>query len=242
MRTRLVLITALLTAVLAACGGGSSKSSSTTTSPTTATSTPSSTAAGSDPAATARAQKLVLTQADFPAGWTGTPAAADTPEAKAAGQQFATCAGLSGESAQSADVKGDDFNMGSPATMVSSETRIIKDDSTYKKDVESLKSGKFQPCLQDFLTKSLASATGGATPTNVQVSPLTTDKFGDVTVGIRMSAGITVGGQTATLVVDAVVLGKNKAEVQTAFINLAQPFDPALEKSLIGKLGAKLDA
>ena len=232
----------LLALILAACGGGGSKSSTTTSAPTTATSAPSSTSAGSDATATARAQKLVLAQADFPAGWTGTPAAADTPEDKATNQEFATCAGLSGESAQTADVKGDDFSNGSPATQVGSEAQIIKDESTYKKDVDALKGGKFRSCLQDFLTKQLAKATGGAAPANIQITPLSTDTFGDVTIGFRMSAGLTVQGQTVTVVIDAVAMGKNKAEITGTFSNLAQPFDQTLEKSLIAKLGAKLNA
>ncbi|MBV9042985.1 MAG: TlpA family protein disulfide reductase, partial [Acidimicrobiia bacterium] len=66
MRLRILSIVPLLALTLAACGGGGSKSSTTTSAPTTATSAPSSTPAGSDPAATARAQKLVLVQADFP--------------------------------------------------------------------------------------------------------------------------------------------------------------------------------
>lgn len=232
----------LLALTLAACGGSSSKSSTTTSAPTTATSAPSSTSGGSDAAATARAQKLVLAQADFPAGWTGSPAAADTPEDKAANQEFATCAGISGEASRSADVKGDDFSNGSPATQVGSEAQIIKDEATYKKDVDALKGGKFRSCLQDFLTKQLAKATNGAAPANVQITPLATDTFGDVTIGFRMSAGLTVQGQTVTVVLDAVAMGKNKAEVTGTFTNLAQPFDQALEKSLVAKLGAKLNA
>lgn len=243
MRARLVLITTLLAVVVAACGGsGGSKSTTTTAAPTTATSAPSSTSGGSDAAATARAQKLLLTQSDFPAGWTGTPAAADTPEDKSANQEFATCAGIAGEASQSADVKGDDFSNGSPATQVGSEAQIIKDEATYKKDVDALKGGRFRSCLQDFLTKQLAKATGGAAPANVQITPLSTDTFGDVTVGFRMSAGLTVQGQTVTVILDAVAMGKNKAEVTGTFTNLTQPFDQTLEKSLIAKLGAKLDA
>lgn len=184
----------------------------------------------------------MLVQADFPAGWTGTAPTADTPEEKAANQELNSCTGSSSDESKIADVKGDDFGMGSPATMVGSEAQIAKDEATYRQDVAALKGSKFQPCLQTFLTKALTQAAGGATPTNVQVSALSVPTFGDVTVGLRMSAGLTVAGQTVTIVVDAVAMGKNKAEVTGSFTNLSQPFDPALEKTLIDKLGAKLEA
>jgi len=131
VRNRLVLIAPLLALVLAACGGGGSKSSNTTSAPTT-TSSSTPTTAGSDAAATARAQKLVLVQSDFPAGWTGSPPTPDTPEDKAANQEFAACAGASGESDKVADVKGDTFSMGSPATQVGSGAQIVKDEARYR--------------------------------------------------------------------------------------------------------------
>ena len=53
---------------------------------------------------------------------------------------------------------------------------------------------------------------------------------------------MTVQGQSLTLVLDVVLMGKNHAEVTGTFSNLAQPFDQALEKTLIDKLGAKLNA
>jgi hypothetical protein len=183
----------------------------------------------------------VLVQADFPTGWTGTPATPDTPEDKANNQEFATCTGASGDAANIADIKGDDFSMGSPGTQVSSEAQISKDEASYRKNVDALKSSKFQPCLQTLVTKALTKALGSA-PTNVQVAPITVPSFGDVTVGIRTTAGITVQGQNLTVAVDQVAMGKNKSEVLATFTNIAQPFDANLEKTLIDKLGAKLEA
>jgi len=180
-------------------------------------------------------------QADLPAGWTGTPASPDTPEDKANNQEFAACVGSTGDQAQIADVKGDDFSMGSAATQVGSEAQIVKDDASYRKDVAALKGPKFQTCIETLLTKALTKAAGSA-PANVQVAPITVPTFGDITVGMRMTAGITAAGQSLTIVVDAILMGKNKAEVTATFSNLAQPFDQALEKTLIDKLGAKLNA
>jgi len=229
--------------MLAACGGGGgSKSSDTTAAPETTTTASSTTAAaGSDAAATAKAQKLVLVQSDFPAGWTGTPASPDTPEDKADNQELANCAGLADESAQTAHVKGNDFSMGSPVTSVGSEARILKDEASYRKNVAGIKGSKFQPCIEALLSKTI-TRDAGSPPTNPQVTPISVPTFGDVTVGLRVSAGITVQGQSLQLVLDVVLMGKNHAEVTGTFSNLAQPFDQALEKTLIDKLGAKLNA
>jgi len=228
--------------MFAACGGGGSNSSSTTSAPTTSTTASSSSgSAGTDPAAVERAKKLVLVQADFPAGWTGTPAEADTPDDKASNRELADCVGLSGDKAQVADVKGDNFSQGSPVTAVGSEAQIVKDEATYKSDVAAIKGSKFVPCLQQFLVKEIGRQAGTA-PANPQVSTFPVSTFGDVTVGVRMSAGITVQGQTLNLVLDLVLMGKNKAEVTGTFSNVGQPFDQALEKTLIDKLGAKLTA
>ena len=140
-----------------------------------------------------------------------------------------------------ADIKGDDFSMGSPVTQVGSEAQVLKDEATYRKDVAAIKGPKFQPCVQALLSKAITKEAGSA-PANPQVSPITVPSFGDVTVGLRMSAGITVQGQSLTLVLDVVLMGKNKAEVTGTFSNVGQPFDQALEMSLINKLGAKLNA
>jgi len=237
VRIRLVSIAPVLALVLAACGGGGGKSSSTTSAPATTASTASS-AAGSDAAATARAQKLVLVQADLPSGWTATPSKADTSETKATNKELSTCVGTSGEEAQSADVKGDDFSMGQ-GTQVSSEAAIVKDEATYRKDVAAIKGPKLQSCLQDFLNKQLSKAVGSA-PGSLQLTPLTVPTFGDVTVGKRLTASITAQGQTFNVYVDFVEMGKDKAEVTASFSNLGQPFDAGLEGSLLEKLGSKL--
>jgi large exoprotein involved in heme utilization and adhesion len=183
----------------------------------------------------------VLVQSDFPAGWTGKAPTPDTPEDKANAAEFSACMGMSGDDAHSADVKGDEFGMGSPGTQASSQAVIIKGEASYRQDVAALKGNKLQPCLQTLLTKALTKVVGTA-PTNIQVTPLIVPTFGDVTTGLRMSASLSVQGQNLTVVVDALLIGKNKAEVTGTFTNIGQPFDLALEKTLIDKLGAKTNA
>ena len=55
-----------------------------------------------------------------------------------------------------------------------------------------------------------------------------------------MTAALTAQGQTINVVVDFVLMAKSKAEVTASFTNLGQPFDPALETSLINKLGTRV--
>lgn len=178
-------------------------------------------------------------QADFPAGWTGTPSNT-SPDQKAANKELDACIGTSGDDAKSADVEGDDFAMGQ-GTQVGSEAQIVKSEATYKSDVAAVKSPKLQSCLQDFVTKELTKAVGTA-PGSVQLTDLPVKSFGDVTIGKRLTAGLSAQGQTINVIVDFVLMAKNKAEVTGSFTNLGQPFDQTLETTLIDKLGAKLDA
>jgi hypothetical protein len=237
VRLRILPIIALLGLIFAACGGGSSKSSSTTLAPTTTAAASTPTSAGSDPAAEARAKNLVFVQGDFPPGWTATPST-NSPQDKALSGELDACIGTSGADAKSADVNGDDFSMGQ-ATQVSSEAQITKSEATYKSDIAAVKGTKFQPCLQQFVTKALTQAVGSQ-PASVQLTDLDVGTHGDVTIAKRMTAGLTAQGQTLNVVVDFVLMGKNKAEVTSTFTNLGGPFDQALEKSLIDKLGGRV--
>ena len=236
MRNRLVLIAPLLALVLAACGGGGSKSSSTSAPTTTASTAPPTTASAA--ADTALAQKLVFAQTDFPSGWTASPPTPDTPEDKANSKELSACVGTAGDEAHSADVKGNDFKQGA-LTQVGAEAQIVKDEATYRSDVAAVKGPKLQPCLKDFLTRALTKALGSA-PTSVQVSSLPTRSFGDVTVGLRLTLGLAVQGQNLTLYLDAVLMGRYRAEVTSTYSNVGSPFDSALEGTLLNKLGARL--
>jgi len=235
VRIRLVSIAVLFVVVLAACGGDDKESSSTTTAPTTST-----TAKPAGSADQARAQKLVFVQGDFPPGWTATPPEPRTPEEKADRQELATCSNTTGEASTSATATGDTFATG-PTTQVLSEAKIVKDDAGYKQDVAALNNPKLLPCLQAFLTKGLAREIG-STPTSVEITSISAPKFGDATVANRMKAAAMVQNIPLTIFVDVVLMAKNKAESTGTFINVGQPFDQALETSLINKMGERINA
>jgi hypothetical protein len=236
VRIRLVSIAVLFVVVLAACGGDDKESSSSSTSaPTTSTTTK---AAGS--ADQARAQKLVFVQSDFPPGWTATPPEPRTPEEKADRQELATCSATPGETSTSATATGDTFATG-PTTQVLSEASVAKDDAAYQQGVAALNSPKLLPCLQAFLTKGLAREIG-STPTSVEIASISAPKFGDATVANRLKAAATVQNIPLTIFVDVVIMAKSRAQSTGTFINVGQPFDSALETSLINKMGERLNA
>jgi hypothetical protein len=228
--------------VLAACGGNDNKSSTTTTTAASATTT--STAAGAaqqarDAVAEARARKLVLVQADMPPGWAAEAAKPDTPEETATSNELSACAGLSADADDAANVNGDTFSMG-PTTQVMSSADIVREERRYREDLLAVKGSKLQPCLQDFLTKSIGRELGNA-PTGVEFTPLTVPSFGDSTVGYRLKANVTASGVALTLYFDLVLMAKDRAEVSATFLNIGQPFDNVLETSLLNKLGTKLN-
>ena len=239
MRLSILSAVILLALTGAACGGGGSKSSTTTVASTTTSVASTPTSAGSDPAAVSKAQKLVFVQADLPPGWTATPSS-NTPDDQALSNELDACIGTSGPAGRSADVNGDDFTMGQ-ATQVSSQAQIVKSETTYRSDIAAIKGPKLQSCLQDFATKAISKAAGGP-PASLQLTDISVPTFGDVTIGKRVTAAISVAGQSLNIYVDFVLMGKNKAEVTGSFTNAAQPFDQALETTLINKLGAKLNA
>jgi hypothetical protein len=236
VRTRLISLCVLLALGLAACGGGnSSTSTSSTTAESTAPSTTASPAGDTD-----LAKKLVFVQGDFPAGWTAKPAdQTQTADDKATSKELSDCVGTSGEAQESARWKGDDFSMGQ--TQVGSEATVVKDEATFQKDVEAIKGSKLQTCVKDTFNKELAKQLGSA-PTSLDVSTLDVPKHGDLTTALRMKVGASVQGVGITLYLDVVLMGKRRAETTATFLNLGEPFDPALQTTLVDKLGARVDA
>jgi len=185
------------------------------------------------------AKKLVLVASDFPPGWTGKPDDQTTsPEDKVGSDAFSACVGTGRDETRTATWTGDTFSMSDDE--VSSETNVASDKAVYRKDVDAFKSPKLGDCVKTLFTKLLTEQLGEA-PTSFEVSPLDVAKHGDATVGIRMtlSLGPPVND---TFYVDVVFIGKDRAEVTSTFSSVGQPMDAALQKSLIDKQGARLNA
>jgi hypothetical protein len=237
MRSRLAVAVTVLALVFAACGGGkSNKSSSTTSAPGSATT------AGGGPSTTTPAalNGLVLTAADFPAGWTRTAADQSTSASdKENNDELATCAGIATTDKDAASIDGDTFNQ-TQNTEASSEAALRKDNATYTKDAAALKGDKLTPCIKQVFTKVLTKEIGQA-PTSIDVTSLSVPSHGDVSVGRRAIVSLNAQGVSLSLYLDFVFLGKAKRELTLTFLNTGKPFDEALERTLIDKVGARLD-
>lgn len=219
MRTRLICVCVVVSLGFAACGSDK---------PTTA----------SPEADTATAKKLVVAASDFPPGWTAKPRDQESSaDAKASSKELSDCTGTTGEESVSARWAGDKFSM--EKVQISSNANLVKDKAAFRKDVDGLKGPKLQPCIKDAFTKLLTKELGTA-PTSVEAARLTVPKHGDVAVGVRLT--VTAGPAAKSVYFDLVRMGKSRAEVSATLISAGQPIDPALEKSLLDKLGRRVDA
>jgi hypothetical protein len=183
-----------------------------------------------------RLADLVLIASDLPDGWSGT-----TPDGSdaAAAEELAACAGASGKAATAAEFSGQDFAKDSD--QISSEALLVKDDAAYAKDVAAVKSDRFITCLKEQVTKEVQPSLAGRT-LSIDVADLAVPRHGDVSLGRRLTVTVQGGGDTLKLFADFVVLGKKRIELSASFLGVGRPIDDALRTSLIGKLGARLDA
>jgi hypothetical protein len=228
-RKMLAVIVVTLAVALAACGGDKKPASSGST----------------DTAAAdrAKAEKLVLVQADFPVGWAGTTAQPDTAEDDEQGAALAECAGAVDPAvAESATVTGKDF--AKDTAEVSSEVTYVKTTEQAQTDLAAITGSKLESCVKDFagdlLQKELEGS--GATLERFDFDRIETDKVGDATEAFRMTATVSAGGQTLRIFIDLIFILKDRAEISLSFSEVGKPFDQALQKSLLAKMGAKLSA
>lgn len=186
----------------------------------------------------ATAKKLVLTASDFPPGWTAKPRDQErSADDKASAKELSDCTATTGDESESARWAGDGFKM--EKVQINSSASLVKDKALFRKDVDGLKGPKLQPCVKDAFTKLLTKEIGTA-PTSVEVATLTVPKHGDIAVGVRLT--VHAGTTAKPVSIDLVMMGKNRAEVSATLISAGQPVDPALEKSLLDKLGRRVDA
>ena len=223
---RLVVVPALVALLGVACGGSSKSSTATTTTAPTPE--------------RALAQSLVLAAADFPAGYTTTPAASDdqAPE----DQKIDDCTGQSGAAEDAARVNGPDATKDD--SQISSIAEVKKTKEAFAKDAAAFTLERLQSCtsalkasFQDSSEDSPGTSIGDIT---VSALPIPTT-FGDLTRGFRVVVQISSNEQTIPLYLDVVELGKDRAEVQLGFTNAGGPFDSATEQALIAKVGARLE-
>jgi len=219
MRMRLLSVVVLVLLLASACGGKKGSSSS----------------------ANVNLDTLVLVASDFPSGWTSQPSGqANDAEGKAAEDELSKCVGVSGSDAEVATKDGDDFSQ-SAGVQVSSAVNRVKDDATFRSDVAALKkSDKVTSCMKTTFADALKKLVPGVS--EIEVSDLSVPRHGDVTVARRLTMSATVAGQQLKIYIDAVLMGKKRAELNQSFTSVGKPFDASLERALVNKVGGRLDA
>lgn len=239
----LTFATALL---LASCGGKEDQtggqSTTTASGPTTsvAGSTSSSSVEGTTDAK-AKAEGLVARKADLPDDFTESPRTSE-PLAEAAGKELAACVGLPDPATvNETEVAGPLLTKGE-FMQVSSTATVLKTVEAARDDLAAVTGPKFQGCLRDQIANGLRDQLGGPALKEAKVESIDVGRFGDATVGTRVTLTVEIGAQSLSAFQDTVLLVKGRFEVAVNFVNFNEPFDPAVERSLVARIGERLEA
>jgi hypothetical protein len=234
---RLVMLAAAALG-LTACGGGADtdsaapKATATTAAATTTT-------VVNVAADKAKARALVFTRSDLPAGWKAAPHE-DDPTDKKFDDQLAACLGRPSPTTYlTARANSPDFASGDAE--VSSEALLVRTVADFNADADAVQGPKFIPCVKRVLTSSLQQL-AGASVRSVAVALLPVDSDAQFSAGFRATVKLLAQGQSVTVYQDGILLGRERIELTASFSDVQQPPDSALEKALVAKLGAKLDA
>jgi hypothetical protein len=222
------LLIIALAGALTACQGGEHKAArqAAKTAPPSASSTPTSTAGDR-----ATAQKLLLTKSDLPAGW------------KIAKDDLAPISleGMSGSPLTfTATVPGKGFEKGTQA--VASGAQIVRPGDDLAEYAAFLRTPEFRRTLKHEFGKAMAEGNPGGGRGPVSVKPLQIGKYGQYSIGYRAATKITTQGFGIRVYMDMVWLAAGRSTVAVSFAGADGPFDPALQKELIAKLGTRLAA
>jgi hypothetical protein len=223
------LLVIALAGTLTACQGGEQKATrqaSTAAPPSTSAPAPASTAGDK-----VMARKLILTKADLPAGW---KPAKDVVAPISLGE-------ISGPAhARTATAAGKGFEKGTQA--VASGAEIVRPGEDLAEDAALLRSPEFRRTLKTEFGKAMAEGNPVGSRGPVTVKPLQIAKYGQYSIGYRVTTKITMQGFGVEVYMDLVWLAGGRSEVTATFAGADGPFDPALQKQLIAKLGTRLAA
>ena len=222
-----MVVTVLLLS-LAACGGGSGVDED-AVGPAPVTGIPGD---------IARANSIVLQQADLPTGWRGA-AHSTTPAEQERSRQLSICLGRPDpETFRSAIVYGQDLSMGQ--MQVSSIATVLNTADDAKADLAAIRGPKYGPCLVASFRNDLQRQAGDARVEAVAFEPLAVEAFGDASVGIRLTANLVYPDRTENLFADLVYITKDRSTVSATFFSFTQPFPAALEQSLVSRMGNRI--
>ena len=243
-----VAVLGIATAGCSSSGAGSPAtpsggSSASTPAPSTATAAATS-ASASNPVATppgkAALAKIVLQQADLPAGWTTSPHESDPSDA-AAQAAFLRCAG--GRDTQpdrAAKVDSADFDLDDASVMSSASS--FKTQSAVEADVAVLKSAKASACYQQVGKAEIArSLPSGATldKLSFKIAPAPASAPAKVVAIGRGTVTVTVSGERVVLYLAVAFIADRLVEAEVDIESPGQPIPDDMLMSLAGAVAAR---
>lgn len=226
-----LLIIIALAGGLIACGGGENKArrqASTTAPSSTSTTTPAPISTAGD---RATAQKLILTKTDLPVGWKiakGDLAPISLKEMSDTRRAY------------TATVPGKGFEKGLQG--VASGAQILAPGEDLAAEAAFVRSPTFKRALKHEFGKAVAEGNPESARGPVTVKPLQIAKYGQYSIGYRVTTKITAQGFGIRIYMDIVWLAAGRSQVSVSFAGADGPFDPALQKELIAKVGTRLAA
>lgn len=234
-RVMLAVVACTLTVgAVPACGGQQAR-------PATGASATASTTPANAAADEAKARTLLLRSSDFPAGWKSRPGRSAPEEP---GREVASCLGRPDPGTYTtARIDSPFFSLGDADA--GSGAQLVRTVEDFRADMAAYSGPKYIPCAKSTLTGSFRRhiRSRGGSLRSFSVEPLQIHRYGQISVGYRLTATVRAPwGERLTIYTDAVLLGKERIELWATFVNVDRPFDPALERALVAKLGSRLDA
>jgi hypothetical protein len=232
------LVCILTVGVVAACGDSGGRTRRTADS-ATATAAAGRGSGGGVAADQAKARALLLVPADFSDGWDATPHRDDNPVQRARDDELAACEGRHGSPTRTtATVSSPVFVRGDAWAL--SQAEFVRTAQDFAADVAFAKTARFMVCSRRALSKALQAQSPRASVQSVTIASLPVARYGAFSTGFRATARTRSHRHTVTVYVDVILLGKGRAELNAVFSSVGQPFDQALERALVAKLGARL--
>jgi hypothetical protein len=190
-------------------------------------------AAGSAPdrATLARA---VLTSADVPSDWTGSPSSNDdTPGPDADQAKLAACVGIPDSSPQQVAVAdSDDFASGE--STISSSATSYKSQSVVASDIRGILSPKAADCFaQDFQSGMSGQLPSGATMSDfkVSVAPGRNGGPSDVVAVIHASFVVHSSGAQVPFYIDSSMIASKQVEAEVDFFGFQTPIASSIQRT-----------
>lgn len=253
-RTALLAPALLLSVALVACssstkGSGSHGASSTTAKSAATTSAAGSSAANSSAAGgaapdEAKLKSLLLTQADVPAGWTGTPASTDTTAGDAQKKQLETCIGVPDSSQfKVAEAQSQDFGLNNSS--ISSTADSFRSQDVVDKDVQGIQNPKagdcFKQSFQSLLTTELPAG-AKVDSFDLTVTPGSNGGPSNVAAMAHGHLSVTVQSQTVSLFIDVAFITGHLIEAQVDFFGFGTQIDTATQAKAISAVATRVAA